>query len=308
MFATVSGIGGDRGWYVAGPLWTLRGWIDKVIGGVGMRRGRRHPDRLRVGDALDFFRVEAYAPPRLLRLRVYYDGSAVPSVDAPVGDFFAVGNGFEGEVESLMVRNSSAGRARNCYWPMPFRKSCKVTVTNEGRRRVSMLYFHVDWNKVPSLPAHTPYFHARYRQSLPALADGSNYEFLNVNGRGHYVGTVMSVVQAEAGWFGEGDDFFWVDGEKYPSVEGTGSEDYVGLSWGMQQTPFLYNGCSEKSFCRWRDAKFSFFEVRRSPPEPFTHRTSTGSLVIESSMAILEEVLPPPVFVIRWSEPSRFDR
>jgi uncharacterized protein YbjT (DUF2867 family) len=69
LFAIVSGIGGERGWYVAGPLWTMRGWLDKLIGGVGMRRGRRHPELLRVGDALDFFRVEAYEPPELLRLR-----------------------------------------------------------------------------------------------------------------------------------------------------------------------------------------------------------------------------------------------
>ncbi|MCC6436618.1 MAG: SDR family oxidoreductase [Acidimicrobiales bacterium] len=69
VFAAVSGVGGARGWYVGRPLWAMRGWLDKMIGGVGMRRGRRHPDRLRVGDALDFFRVEAYEPPRLLRLR-----------------------------------------------------------------------------------------------------------------------------------------------------------------------------------------------------------------------------------------------
>jgi uncharacterized protein YbjT (DUF2867 family) len=69
LFACVSGIGGERGWYAANVLWTLRGWLDKLIGGVGMRRGRRHPDDLRVGDALDFFRVEAYEPPSLLRLR-----------------------------------------------------------------------------------------------------------------------------------------------------------------------------------------------------------------------------------------------
>lgn len=173
-----------------------------------------------------------YGWPRLLRLRVYYDGSETPSVDAPIGDFFAVGNGIEAEVESLMVRNSSDGRARNCYWPMPFHKSCKVTVTNEGRRRVTMLYYHVDWQKVPSLPADTLYFHARYRQALPAPADGSRYEFLNVKGHGHYVGTVLSVVQAEAGWFGEGDDSFWVDGQP-PSIEGTGSEDYFNDAWGL---------------------------------------------------------------------------
>jgi len=182
-----------------------------------------------------------YGWPRLLRLRVYYDGSETPSVDAPIGDFFAVGNGVEGEVESLMVRNSSDGRARNCYWPMPFRKSCKITVTNEGRRRVSMLYFHVDWNKVSAMPADTLYFHARYRQALPAPADGSNYEFLNVSGKGHYVGTVMSVVQAEAGWFGEGDDYFWVDGQK-PSIEGTGSEDYFNDAWGVHVNDGPYYG------------------------------------------------------------------
>jgi len=185
-----------------------------------------------------------YGWPRLLRLRIYYDGSEIPSVDAPVGDFFAVGNGVEGEVESLMVRNSSDGRARNCYWPMPFRKSCKVTVTNEGRRRVTMLYFHVDWSKVPSLHADTLYFHARYRQALPAPADGSIYEFLNVQGKGHYVGTVMSVVQAEAGWFGEGDDYFWVDGKR-PSIEGTGSEDYFNDAWGLHVNDGPHYGVTE---------------------------------------------------------------
>jgi len=182
-----------------------------------------------------------YGWPRLLRLRVYYDGSATPSVDAPLGDFFAVGNGVEGEVESLMVRNSSDGRARNCYWPMPFRKSCRITVTNEGRRRVRMLYYHVDWQKVASLPPHTPYFHAWYRQALPAPADGSRYEFLSVQGKGHYVGTVMSVIQAEPGWFGEGDDYFSVDGQP-PSIVGTGSEDYFNDAWGLHVNDGPYYG------------------------------------------------------------------
>jgi hypothetical protein len=182
-----------------------------------------------------------YGWPRLLRLRIYYDGSDTPSVDAPVGDFFAVGNGVEREVRSVMVRNSSSGRARNCYWQMPFAKSCKIMVTNEGRRRVSMLYYHVDWQQVPSLPAHTRYFHARYRQALPAPADGSNYEFLSVRGCGQYVGTVMSVVQAEAGWFGEGDDYFWVDGQR-PAIEGTGTEDYFNDAWGLHVNDGPYYG------------------------------------------------------------------
>jgi D-arabinan exo alpha-(1,3)/(1,5)-arabinofuranosidase (non-reducing end) len=184
-----------------------------------------------------------YGWPRLLRLRVYYDGSPTPSVDAPVGDFFAVGHGFERPVDSLVVRASSEGRSRNSYWPMPFRKSCRITVTNEGRRRVSNLYYHVDWKKVPSLAAGTAYFHARYRQSLPA-SGGAPYEVLSVRGRGHYVGTVFSVVQAEAGWFGEGDDFFFVDGEKKPSIEGTGTEDYFNDAWGLRVDTGPYAGAS----------------------------------------------------------------
>ncbi len=183
-----------------------------------------------------------YGWPRLLRLRVYYDGSSTPSVDSPLGDFFAVGHGLEHSVKSVMVRNSSDGRARNCYWPMPFRKSCRITVTNEGRRRVSNLYFHVDWQAVPSLPENTLYFHAWYRQALPAPPDGKPYEFLNVTGKGHYVGTVLSVVQAEAGWFGEGDDFFWVDGEQTPSIEGTGTEDYFNDAWGLHLEDGPYYG------------------------------------------------------------------
>ena len=182
-----------------------------------------------------------YGWPRLLRLRVYYDGSPVPSVDAPLGDFFAVGHGFERPVQSHMIRDSSEGRSRNSYWPMPFRKSCRITVTNEGRRRVHNLYYQVDWQKRPSLAADTPYFHARYRQALPN-SGGRPYEILSAAGRGHYVGTVMSVVQAEAGWFGEGDDLFYVDGEKAPSLEGTGTEDYFNDAWSLHVSEGLYTG------------------------------------------------------------------
>lgn len=183
-----------------------------------------------------------YGWPRLLRLRVYYDGSAEASVDAPLGDFFAVGHGFERTVESAMIRASSDGRARNSYWPMPFQKSCRVTLTNEGRRKVNHLYYHVDWERVPELPPGTAYFHARYRQELPAPDDGSPYVVLDVKGRGFYVGTVLSVVQPEAGWFGEGDDRFFVDGETKPSLKGTGSEDYFTDAWGLHVTHGLYAG------------------------------------------------------------------
>jgi len=209
-----------------------------------------------------------YGWPRLLRLRVYYDGSRVPSVDAPVGDFFAVGHGFERPVESLVIRASSEGRSRNSYWPMPFRRSCRITVTNEGRRRVSNLYYHVDWKKVPSLAAGTAYFHARYRQALPA-SGAQPYEVLDAHGRGHYVGTVLSVVQAEAGWFGEGDDFFYVDGEKKPSIEGTGTEDYFNDAWGLRVDDGPYAGASVAEGTGL-GSRMTAFRWHLTDPIPFT--------------------------------------
>ena len=182
-----------------------------------------------------------YGWPRLLRLRIYYDGSSTPSVDAPVGDFFGVGHGFERDINSLMIRDSSSGRSRNCYWPMPFRRSCRIAITNEGRRRVSNLYYHVDWRKLPSLPPNTAYFHALYHQALPAAA-GKPYEVLSVHGRGHYAGTVMSVIQTAAGWFGEGDDLIYVDGEKTAGIQGTGTEDYFNDAWSLREAQGLYTG------------------------------------------------------------------
>ena len=101
---------------------------------------------------------------------------------------------------------------------MPFRKACKITVTNEGKRRMSNLYYHVDWQKHASLPADFRYFHAYYRQER-RLRGRASTRFSTIKGAGHYVGTVMSVLQSEVGWFGEGDDMFYVDGEKAPRLK-----------------------------------------------------------------------------------------
>jgi len=182
-----------------------------------------------------------FAWPRLLRLRVYYDGKKTPAVDAPVGDFFGVGHGYERNLDSMVIRDSSFGRAKNSYWPMPFRVSCRITVTDEGNRPVTMFYYHVDWQQHPSLPADVAYFHAYYRQERPAVK-GKNYEFLNIKGAGHYVGTVLNVIQAQIGWFGEGDDLFYVDGARHPQILGTGTEDYVNEAWGLRVSCGLWSG------------------------------------------------------------------
>jgi hypothetical protein len=182
-----------------------------------------------------------YAWPRLLRIRVYYDGHKTPSVDVPLGDFFGVGHGYERSLSSMMVRNASFGRARNSFWPMPFRKSCRITLTNEGRRRVTSLYYHVDWQKHESLPEDIGYFHAYYRQATPPPA-GKLYTLLNIRGMGHYVGSVLNIIQTQMGWFGEGDDMFYVDGEKIPRIEGTGTEDYFNDAWGLRVSDGAWTG------------------------------------------------------------------
>ena len=209
-----------------------------------------------------------YGWPRLLRFRVYYDGSLTPSIDVPLGDFFAVGHGYERNVDSLMIRNTSNGRARNSYWAMPFRRSCRITITNEGSRRVSMLYYQVDWQKHRELPADVGYLHALYRQELPAAA-GRDYTALDVKGRGHLAGAVVNVIQTEAGWFGEGDDLFYVDGAPTPALEGTGTEDYFLDAWGLRASTGLMVGIPIAEG-RHVGARLSGYRWHLSDPVPFT--------------------------------------
>jgi hypothetical protein len=180
---------------------------------------------------------------RSLVLRMYWDGSDKPSVETPIGDFFGVGHGALVSFESNPVSTSSYGRSRNCFWKMPFQKSAKITVTNESKKyRTDSFYYYLDWQKHNNLPEHVLYFHAKYNQQFPAQS--GDYTILETEGFGHYAGTVYSVQNTELGWFGEGDDRFYVDGEEYPSLSGTGTEDYFGDAWGFRQFDRPYYGVS----------------------------------------------------------------
>ncbi|MBI2421899.1 MAG: DUF2961 domain-containing protein [Candidatus Hydrogenedentes bacterium] len=180
---------------------------------------------------------------RSIVLRMYYDGADKPSVEAPLGDFFGVGHGAYAEYTSLPVSVSSWGRSRNCYWRIPFLKHLKVTVTNESPgKKVDSFYYYLDWQKHTTLPGDTHYFHARYRQQMPAQP--GNYTILDTQGSGHYVGTVYSAHQVELGWFGEGDDYFYIDGAETPQLRGTGTEDYFNDAWGFRAFSTPYYGVS----------------------------------------------------------------
>ena len=148
---------------------------------------------------------------RKLILRMYWDGETSASVEAPIGDFFGVGHGLNRNFSSLPINCSSEGRAKNCYWQMPFAKSALVIVTNEGTRPVAAFYYYIDYRELKEMPAATQYFHAQYRQEMPC-EPGRNYVLLEADGRGHYVGCNMSILQRAMGWWGEGDDMIYVDG------------------------------------------------------------------------------------------------
>ncbi len=167
-----------------------------------------------------------------LSLRIFWDGRQEPGVEVPLGDFFAVGQGQPAPVESVPVQVSPTG-SLTCYWRMPFAESARIVITNDNPDRGAGLYWQIDWVQLDQLPPETPYFHAQYRQEYPAAAE-RDYLIADLAGTGKFVGTVMSVTMAQDGWFGEGDDFFYIDGEEVPSLQGTGSEDYFNDAWGFR--------------------------------------------------------------------------
>lgn len=181
--------------------------------------------------------------PRALVLRIYWDGDEAPSVETPIGDFFAVGNGMQANVNSLPVKVSSYGRGYNCYWQMPFRKEAKITLTNESDKESASCYYQIDWVRFDEPPEPLRYFHARYHQEYPPEM-GKPYTVFVGRGNGHYVGTVLSSQNGIGHWFGEGDDMFWIDGEEKPSLQGTGTEDYINEAWNMRVHSSLYTGCT----------------------------------------------------------------
>ncbi|HLK58865.1 MAG TPA: glycoside hydrolase family 172 protein, partial [Chthonomonadaceae bacterium] len=132
-------------------------------------------------------------------LRIYWDGSKRPGVEAPVGDFFANCFGIRSEVVSLPVIVDH-GNSYNCFWNMPFRKSARVEIINQGDKPINLLYYNIDWIKKDRLPKDTPYFYAQYRQEYP-VQKGQDYVFLDTRGKGHYVGTVLAVRTRSPMWF-----------------------------------------------------------------------------------------------------------
>jgi hypothetical protein len=168
---------------------------------------------------------------RDLVIRMYWDGEENPSVESPLGDFFCNGFARGYQVNSLPIVVNPA-RGFNCYFPMPFRKKAKITIENQHETEVPAFFYQVDYCLYDELPQETAYFHAQWRrQRLTSLAE--DYVVLDgVKGKGHYVGTFMALATLERYWWGEGEVKFYLDGDdKYPTICGTGTEDYFGGAW-----------------------------------------------------------------------------
>jgi Protein of unknown function (DUF2961) len=193
-------------------------------------------------------------------LRMYWDGESTPSVESPVGDFFGLGLGEYFLYQSVPL-SVGADKALNSFFVMPFQKHARITVTNEGAKKVDSFYFNVDYRACAApLPSGMLYFHAQYRQAAPAkgwtaewkdnvdtkvndkpnLSGEENYTWMEARGHGQFAGVTMSILQNQEFWWGEGDDMFFIDGESRPSINGTGSEDYFLGAWGFGTRSFAY--------------------------------------------------------------------
>lgn len=233
--------------------------------------------------------------PRRLVVRAYWDSEPSPSVEVPFGDFFGCGHGIIREWESLpMSMSGPEGRDRsafNCWLPMPFARSARLTVANEGANPCN-LYFYVDYEQHARPLEEALYFHAMWRRENPCrgwadsdismgdadlnnrpnLSDDGNYLILEAEGRGSYIGCNLSVHNVNGGWWGEGDDMIFVDGEGWPpSLHGTGSEDYFSHAYGMQDVRGLFNGTSvfQRDHESWR-GKWTVYRWHVLDPVPFT--------------------------------------
>ena len=188
-------------------------------------------------------------------LRMFWDGEAAPSVEAPIGDFFGQGWGEKYLYASLPLAAAPVGgNALNCYFPMPFGDGARIEIENQSDSPIGSFYYYVDYEEHPAgIGAEMGRFHAWWNRQMPAPeagqgdrenewetlgvqpknpSDARNHVFIHAEGAGHYVGVNYFVDSPTPLWYGEGDDMFLIDGEPWPgSLHGTGTEDYFNSSW-----------------------------------------------------------------------------
>lgn len=185
-------------------------------------------------------------------IRMYWDGETEPSVESLIGDFFGQGWGENYNFSSMpLAAAPAAGRALNCYFPMPFGNGARITVENQSEHEIDSFYYYVDYEEHDHIPDEAGRFHAWWNREItgvhpdegetewgvigpqsPNPTDKHNYLFADIEGKGHFVGVNYYVDNPGPMWYGEGDDMFIIDGEAWPgSLHGTGTEDFFNGSW-----------------------------------------------------------------------------
>jgi hypothetical protein len=168
-------------------------------------------------------------------LRIYWDGEDSPSVEVPLGDFFCCGHAMRAKINSLPVAVNPSG-GFNSYWPMPFRDGARITIENQRWEDIGSCYYQITWAET-QVPDQAAYLHAQWRRSMGSRERPEHVILDGVTGKGQYVGTYLAWVQMSDGWWGEGEIKFYLDGdENYPTICGTGTEDYFGGAWGFGDT------------------------------------------------------------------------
>lgn len=180
---------------------------------------------------------------RSMVIRAYWENQDHPSVECPLGDFMGSAHARINTYQSA-VHSTGINAALNIWLPMPFSKHAKITLTNEGESDET-LFYQVDYTIGDQHPDELGRLHVCFLRANPTTLK-EDFELLpKRSGRGRFIGAVLGIRTLEENWWGEGEIKVYMDGDtEFPTICGTGSEDYVCLSYGMQQTPFLYHGCS----------------------------------------------------------------
>ena len=208
------------------------------------------------------FKVKREHILKKLLFRAYWDGEDKPSIDCPLGDSFGAGFGRYQEYHSLVMGMTSGGFY--CYFPMPYADGCRIEIINESDEQVPHFYYAFNYRELDHLEEDTGRFHAKWRRATTEA--GKPYTILEAEGHGHFMGCILSMQQApwkEGLDFLEGDEQMYIDGESFPSIHGTGTEDYFNGGWYFINGPFAapYHGVILKD------------EMRASSPLGSTCRT-----------------------------------
>ncbi|MGI5895008.1 MAG: glycoside hydrolase family 172 protein [Candidatus Merdivicinus sp.] len=172
---------------------------------------------------------------KLLILRIYWDGSEIPSVEVPVGDFFGIGHAEYRHFLSRYIGMSSGGFY--CYFPMPF-QSVRITLENRHDRINPHFFFNIDYTRLEQLPEGSGRFHCQFHTGLNPGADPT--VILHTSGRGQYVGCTLSMQGKNPNYlsFLEAPEYFYIDGEEQASIIGTGLEDFFNGGWYFREGEF----------------------------------------------------------------------